>query len=248
MKKNRIIFLLILSFLFSFCSQKQNKDSEKTISEKANIQKKKTALNIDTVKKQKHVEKKLTVADYFNLLKKADLIDVPCKLQKESNGWVCKSKKDEAGFVNECETTVDIKNGYVKVEDSGTGAGFLITETALFKTAEKKDIIAVNTYFSDNILQMSSHKPKFYRFSGEHFSEITDIFPEINANVFFYKPYDLKKELIGAYFELPRYGTEIKYRLDTNFAAKREPEFQKNIKISELSFSFDKNGGKFFLK
>ncbi len=246
--KNRIILLLVLSFLFSFCSEKQNKDSEKIISERPDIQKNKTESNIDTVKKQKQVEKKLNIADYFNLLKNADLIDVPCKLQKESNKWMCKSKKDEAGFVNECETTVDIKNGYVKIEDSGTGGGFLITETALFKTAEKKDIIAVNKYFADGILQMSSHKPKFYRFSDEHFSEIADIFPEINANVFFYKPYDLKNELIGAYFELPRYGTEIKYCLDTNFAAKREPEFQKNIKTFEISFSFDKNRGKFFFK
>ncbi len=248
MNKNQIAFLVIFLFFFSFCTEKQNEDSGKTISEKPDIQKNKPRTTVDTVKTEQ-VTKKLNIVDYFNLLKKSELIDVPCNLQKESNNkWVCKSKKDEAGFINECETTVDIKNGYVKIEDEGTGAGILVTEVALFKTAEKKDIIAVNTYFADDILQMSSHKPKFYHFSDEHFSEITDIFPEINANVFFHKPYDLKKELIGAYFELPRYGTEIKYCLDTNFAAKREPEFQKNIKISELSFSFDKNRGKFFLK
>ncbi len=246
MKFIRLLTAIIIVFLFA-CSEntsvKKNEVSTKKIINNEQIISKIKQNTTETVKQTKR-----NIVDYFNLLQENKLIDVPCKLSKSDKVWKCLSEKDEAGFVNECETTVDIKNGYIKIEDTGTGAGILVTEVTLFITAAKNDIIAVNTYFADNILQSLSKPLQFYSFKNNTFEPIKNIFPEISPNDFLKKPIDLKKEQIGTYFELPQHGTTIKYFLDTIFAAKRENAFQKNIKKTEIQFIFNKKKGKFFIK
>ena len=233
--------LLLISFLFvfSFCSEEKNKsETEKTednvVSE---IEKK-------TVKENK----KRNIIDYFHLLKKSKLTDIDCNLQKTGETWKCESTKDEDGFVKEYDVTADVKNGYIQIIDEGTGGGTLVTEIVLFKTADKKDVIAVNTYFADGMLQMSSFPPVFYFYKDSSFISLKNIFPKTDPKQFFIKPQDSEKELIGSYYILPRYGTNIKYCLDSSLVSLREKSFKKNIKTYEFIYCFDKEKGKFLLK
>ena len=245
MKNLKLISLLFFASLFTFCNEVETDTSNKTTEKQDTT---KVPQKPDTSSKNTAIQKKHNIVDYFNLLQENKLIDVPCKLSKTDNKWKCLSEKDEAGFVNECGTTVDIKNGYIKIEDEGTGAGIYVTEVVLFKTSDQKDIIAVNNYFADDILQTGSNPPKFYSYKNKSFSVLNNIFPKTSPNDFFYKAYDLKKEQFGTYFELPHYGTDIKFCLDTLFASKREDTFRKNIKTAEFVFKFDKKQGRFLLK
>ncbi len=248
MKRLSVFALIILSVFFSFCSEKQDNNSTKN-TVKETVTKKET--NTVKFKNDTTVQKAniavLNVVDYFRLLKKDKLINFPYTLSKSGNTWKSTST-DEAGFINECETLVDIKNGFIKFEDEGTGAGIFVTEIALFKTSDKRSILAVNTYFADDILQNSSNPPKFYEFQNGNFKLLKDIFPVTSPNQFFIKPYNLKKELLGTYFELPHYGTVIKFCLDMNYAEKQEESYLRNIKQKEFLYKFDKKQGKFFLQ
>lgn len=246
MKNLSVFALIVLSVFLSFCSEKQDNTITKNTAEEI-IQKKGTIIIEKDTAVQKENIAALNVVDYFRLLKKDKLIDFPYTLSKSGNIWKSTST-DEAGFVNECGTLVDIKNGYIKFEDEGTGAGIFVTEIALFKTSDKRNILALNTYFADDILQNSSKPPKFYEYKNENFKLLKDIFPATSPNQFFIKPYNLKKELLGTYFELPHYGTIIKFCLDMNYAEKQEETYRQNIKQTEFLYKFDKNHGNFVLK
>ncbi|NOZ36073.1 MAG: hypothetical protein GXO80_12345 [Chlorobi bacterium] len=246
MKKLSVFALIVLSVFLSFCSEKQENTVTKNTVKDIVTKKETIIIEKDTAVQKENIAV-LNVVDYFRLLKKDKLIDFPYTLSKSGNTWKSTST-DEAGFVNECGTLVDIKNGYIKFEDEGTGAGIFVTEIALFKTSNKRNILAVNTYFADDILQNSSKPPKFYEYKNGNFKLLKDIFPVTTPNQFFIKPYNLKKELLGTYFELPHYGTTIKFCLDMNYAAKQEEKYRQNIKQTEFLYKFDKKQGNFFLK
>jgi hypothetical protein len=46
----------------------------------------------------------------------------------------------------ESSIIVDDKNGYLRIEDAGTGGGTFVLELAIFKTAKGDDVLAVNNY------------------------------------------------------------------------------------------------------
>ncbi|NPA67768.1 MAG: hypothetical protein GXO50_04075 [Chlorobi bacterium] len=237
-------FFILFLLVFSFCSEEKN--GQKT--EKAKSKKTQDTLVSKVGRKTVEKNEKRNVIDYFRLLQESKMIDVDCKLIKRKKTWLCESEKNEAGFSSRKEAVVDIKNGYIQIVDEGTGGGALITEIALFKTTDKKDIIGVNTYFADGMLQMSSFPPTFYSYKDTSLVSLKNIFPKTDPNMFFIKPYDLEKELIGSYYILPHYGTNIKFCLDSSFVSLREESFKKNIKTYEFTYLFDKEKGKFLLK
>lgn len=71
------------------------------------------------------------------------------KLSKENkHGYTIayKAGKYKVEADTECSIIVDEKNGYLKIEDAGTGGGTFVLELAIFKTATNKEILAVNSY------------------------------------------------------------------------------------------------------
>jgi hypothetical protein len=65
---------------------------------------------------------------------------------KHGYGILFKSGKYTAQSETQSSIIVDDKNGYLKIEDAGTGGGTFVLELAIFKTAKNDDILAVNNY------------------------------------------------------------------------------------------------------
>ena len=70
-----------------------------------------------------------SVLDYYRLLMPEMLDGTQFEFTKKGNAWKTISHVTEA----ELDCTVDLKNGYIKVSDPGTGGGTLTQEIALFK-------------------------------------------------------------------------------------------------------------------
>lgn len=128
-----------------------------------------------------------------------------------------KATKYEASEPN---LLVDIRNGYIKIEDQGTGGGTLKTEIALFKAKNGIPFIAVSL---KNFLgiALKEYKIKIFKKSGNTWKDITSsILPDIKINDFLIGPpinhsvFNDIKSINILDFELPRFGTEIKVNLD----------------------------------
>ncbi|MBP6430314.1 MAG: hypothetical protein KA319_00930 [Ferruginibacter sp.] len=65
---------------------------------------------------------------------------------KHGYGITFKNGKYKVEADTESSIIVDDKNGYLIIEDAGTGGGTFVLELAIFKTAKGDDILAVNNY------------------------------------------------------------------------------------------------------
>lgn len=154
-------------------------------------------------------------------LAQAKIVKYFQKLSKEDqHGYTIKHK---AGVYTveadtECSITVDEKNGYLKIFDSGTGGGNFELELAIFKTVDNKDILAVNTYSYDADVRESGNI-KFLDVA-KNMADITmSVWPDM-GKIEDLLPTGVTKEDIGAYTEtaytysvLPKVGTTIKFYL-----------------------------------
>jgi hypothetical protein len=139
---------------------------------------------------------------------------------ENKHGYAITFKDGKYKVVSETQSSiiVDEKNGYLKIEDSGTGGGTFVLELAIFKTAQGVDILAVNNYsFSGD--GREEGEIKFLDVANKMTAITMSVWPDIGyiedllhngvtkADI---TPYE-KSEYI--YCTLPRVGTTITMHL-----------------------------------
>jgi hypothetical protein len=176
-----------------------------------------------------------TIVDYYVLLKKAAIF-VP--------------DNDGGKF--------DVPNGYFEYSDDGTGAGEATSQIALFKTNEGKDLLAINGYYMDpgsSYPITSGHPPTFYSFDNKSFTELANIFPDVNINLFFDRDTG-SVEGIPFYFTLPQKGTSIQcnFGIPINFLRENYNNYKElcdtysGIKRTSFTLEFDRIIPGFYVK
>jgi hypothetical protein len=186
-------------------------------------------------------KKKRSIVDYYVLLQKAAIF-IP---------------DNKRGMF-------DVPNGFFEYEDEGTGAGVWTGQLDLFRTKDGKDILAISGFYNEPIAypNTSGTQPNFYLFEPNAFTEISNIFPEVNIQMFFDSDYTGSVEGISTYFTLPRKGLSIQYNVNNlgNFCKlldskndnynryKEICDRYSNIKRTSIDIAFDPVSGTFKIK
>lgn len=200
---------------------------------------------------------KESIVDYYNSIPLKLLDNYKFQLQYKNNIWISRSETNR-----EIKPIVDIKNGYLKITDAGTGGGVLEHELALYRTHDGSDIVGAKTAQFDGV--GSTCSLKFYKPSGNQWMDITnDVLPKIDLSFFMNETYKLKKEKlikildgISFLYQLPRIGTtmNVKIELDRFIMSHRgnddkmksgDKEIISNIKYQEIELLWDDKNSKF---
>jgi hypothetical protein len=153
--------------------------------------------------------------------------------------------------------TFDEPNGYFEYEDEGTGAGVYTCQLTGWRTSDGRDILGINGFFNDpgsSYPTTSGDPPTFYLFENKSFTELTNIFPEVNVNLFFDSDTG-SVEGIPTYFTLPREGSSIQYILGVPLDFLRENyndykeicDMYSNVKRTSIEIAFDEVSGTFYV-
>jgi len=211
------------------------------------------------------------IYDYYNSLPELlfydnDLGNNKYIITKNENIWTSKSL---AG--GDIIPVVDIKNGYIQINDEGSGGGNIIHQVVLFRKADLTPLIGI-TKGSFNGFYFDS-STAFYELRGNKWEDVDDVFPKFEIEEF------LKPEYVKHYFNkdnivtpnltslivLPQYGTKIKVELNFNkfdflveanqnvftgdmFSEKEADKLWKiieNISIESFELNFNKTVGIF---
>jgi hypothetical protein len=89
------------------------------------------------------------VCIYAATIAQAKIVKYFNKIPTENkHGYAITFKAGKYNVVSDTESSiiVDDKNGYLRIEDAGTGGGTFVLELAIFKTAKGDDVLAVNNY------------------------------------------------------------------------------------------------------
>lgn len=240
----KISCLLLLVFMMSCASPKSESD------EKADTPpQEETAAEAVSEINQPPLTDPKTVVDYYNLLRWKEMID-PFVLVAQGDQWVCiEDMGSDFNYdgaldaVRHYPSIVDIKNGYIQIEDEGTGGGTLsYTEVALFRKSDKSYLIALNGYGRDEITHVvSGGAPKFYQWENNELREVTtDVFPETSLSLFFKE--DVEPIESNYYFTLPQIGRSIEYHIGLNDPAQKE-----KLKTEKINIQFDSGQDQFVL-
>ncbi len=193
------------------------------------------------------IENPKSIVDYYNLAKWKGMID-PFVFVKRDGQWICTEEMgkgfDYSGPLNSVRqypAVVDIKNGYIKIDDEGTGGGTLLTsELALFRKSDNTYILAINGYGMDEIThEIGGSSPRFYVWINNEFKEVTqDVFPELQESSI------LKDESAPieslTYFTLPQVGRSIEFHVQPSDTTKASA-----LKSNKIEIQFDRSSDKF---
>ncbi len=159
----------------------------------------------------------------------------------------------------------DIKNGYMYIEDFGTGGGHSAHELALFRLSDGSALIAFNNLSVDDP-NGSFSEISFFRKIADKWNNVTkDVFPEVQLKLFVNEQYKSKVNNLGeiaehVYFiySLPQHGTTVTAKLSTDRLAMAEsfsnvPPAKKqlvkdilaNITLKEVKLAWNKVRCKF---
>jgi len=215
-----------------------------------------------------------TIVDYYNTLPKSffydkDLGDVKYPLINKKGKWFSKSL---AGY--DLFPIVDLKKGYIKINDEGTGGGNALIELFLFKKPNGNPIIAITKGGFDGFY-FDSHT-HFYTLNKNTWVAIKKGLPKLVISRFLNKDYrnlslekdglinqnltllvrlnrDMSTAIVKPNFD--KYDFLIEYHLNTltqnpfNDKAYDEiVEIVKNISIESFQLRFNKQIGKFEIK
>lgn len=238
----KISFLLLLVFIMSCATPKSESDESADTPPPEEA----TPVTVDEMDDPPLTDPK-TVVDYFNLLRWKGMID-PFVLLERGDKWVCiEDAGSEFNYegsldaVRHYPSIVDIKNGYIQIEDEGTGGGTLsYTEVALFRKSDKSYLIALNRYGLDEITHIiSGDTPRFYQWENNELSEVTtEVFPKTSLSLFFKE--DMEPIESPYYFTLPQVGRSIEYHIQLNDPAQKE-----RLKTNKINIQFDSGQDKF---
>ena len=198
-----------------------------------------------------------SIVDYYNLIPIKLLDEYRYQLQFKNNNWITRSNANY-----EIRPIVDIKNGYLKIKDAGTGGGAVEHELVLYRTPEGNDIIGVNITQFDGLGHIC--KLRFYKPAENQWMDITnDVLPKVDLSRFMDDNTKLNMEKFSKLIEgieflyrLPRIGTtmNVKIELDRFIMIHSEngkkpmsgvKEIINNIKYQEIKLIWDKKNSKF---
>lgn len=205
---------------------------------------------------------KKSILEYYNSIPLNWLNNHRYTFKNKNNKWIARSN---AGY--DFEVTVDIKNGYLNITDSGTGGSTRIHEAALYRTSTGDDIIGINLIEFDGIGSTCTFK--FYK-PNDKWKDVTEyLLPKIDLLLFMDGTYNINhqeklhrfKEFtkgITLLYQLPRFGTTMTVKIDLdrfimenkqdgygNNLKSAAYEILKSIKYREIKLVWDKKNDKF---
>lgn len=140
-------------------------------------------------------------------------------IYKTNKGWSTKEDLNEKEYL-----TVDLKNGYLSINDEGTGGGFIQQECALFKNTISNHYIVFAQTLCDGISM--KEVIVIFLYKNSLLEDITNsrIIPSINYKHFCNTIPDSKaltqlfskSKYSMIRYSLPRYGTTIIATIDYN--------------------------------
>mgnify|MGYP005839187629 CR=1 FL=1 len=155
------------------------------------------------------------IIDYYKTLPDSfftdvDLGDIKYSLLKRRDKWISKSIADY-----EFEVIVDIKNGFIEINDEGTGGGNILIQVVLFRKADRSPIIGITMGGFNGIYFEKA--TTFYKKNKHTWVEAEDVFPDIRIGRFLNKNYaqsflekdDIIIPNLTTLTELPQFGTEV---------------------------------------
>jgi len=123
----------------------------------------------------------------------------------------------------------DIKNGYMYIEDFGTGGGHSAHELALFRLSDGSALIAFNNLSVDDPNGSFSEISFFRKISSKWNNVTKDVFPEVQLKLFVNEQYKSKVNNLGEIadhihfiYSLPQHGTTVTAMLSTERLAMAE--------------------------
>ncbi len=173
---------------------------------------------------------------------------------ENKHGYAITFKDGKYKVVSETQSSiiVDEKNGYLKIEDSGTGGGTFALELAIFKTAKGEDILAVNNY-SYSADGKEGGSVSFFETYNNMANVTMDVWPDMGYIEDLLHNGVTKKDIAPyadteyGYSVLPRVGTTITYyvgfkKLDLACANnnKKACELQKKLTGNKLVWNKEK--------
>lgn len=197
----------------------------------------------DIVDEAPPVSNPANVVDYFRLLQWRGLADDYYHFIERDGEYVCVENMGDTFDYNGPLTgvrvypaTVDIKNGYLRVEDEGTGEGVLYTEVALFKKSNNSYLVALNGYGKDpNTVGFDGARPKFLVWENNDFVDKTDeVMPPTSWT---------KVDGSHEYYRLPQLGRVVDHVRHFIDSAAQPME-----QITKEQLEFDSSLGKFVIK
>ncbi len=199
----------------------------------------------------------LSIIDYYRLL--PDSLIHYYEIFYKDNKWYTNSCAEY-----EIEILVDIKNGYIEINDEGTGGGRTTVKTVLFRKTDGSGLIGISYHFYDGFADSDI---KFLEYKNNEWVFVTnEVLPEITYRNFMSDDYELpyfEFPPFSIYYDLPQFGSSIKLTIfydilkmqcDGEFmeVSKEEKEiacnFVKNIKNENLTLIWDKQNTRFLLK
>lgn len=199
------------------------------------------------------------VIEYYRMIPEDALTGSRYQLRQDAGKWKCASTTGQ-----ELLPVVDVPNGYLRIDDPGTGGGTLIQEVALFLDEKKKPFIGLNVTQFDGVGEAGTLQ-FFMEDKGALVDCTAKIMPAMGLRHFFAESFHQKLksvERLGSLcqivFSLPRQGTTIKAmlrssRLEMNLAnaspgsadKKLLEEMKKSIRYTQIELPWNRARGLF---
>lgn len=133
------------------------------------------------------------------------------KLEKKSDGWITSSSAEY-----EIPVTVDYKNGYIEIEDEGTGGGTITVQVVLFRTVDGRELVGISESMFDGMSINGDFE--FWKSSSSGWKNVTnEVMPSYNYVDFTYAELgdtdDNYETEMDYSIKLPQHGTTVELRL-----------------------------------
>jgi len=150
-----------------------------------------------------------SVVDHYRSLVAQTRDDGAYTLTQTASGWRAKGYEEHAHI----EVIVDTANGYIRLNDEGTGGGNVVTEIALFKPASGGPILGHAQRYH-NARQPQAGKSRFFQLSGGRWQNLsTGSLPPLMPALFVSgranPPVAYDGNLRPVVVHLPRVGTTV---------------------------------------
>ena len=203
---------------------------------------------------------KLTILDYFEKL--PEEMRLFYKIENAEGEWISRST---ARY--EIKPTVDIINGFIEIQDEGTGGGLTILQVVLYRKKDGTGLIGISSYNGDGVSEKCTIN--FLEYNNNEWINVTsEVFPVLNYQTFVNPNYTVPDfpedyyEMSAIRYKLPQYGTTIEAELiagglslicngytDALTADKESVcDFISNINKIPVKIFWDKNKRKFYKK
>ncbi len=195
---------------------------------------------------------KKNVVDYFRLL--PDSLKHYYSLEYKNGKWFTES-------VAEYQITpvVDIRNGFIEIQDDGTGGGTTTLQVVLYRKKDGSALIGVSYNLFDGVFFENSIF--FGEYKNNKWIDLTHkVLPKINLYTFMKSGYKIPDEIRGylsVRYSLPQHGTTItvdfQYGGIFMYCSSDEnkkicDEFTKNVKYDSIKLKWDKENTRFVIQ